>query len=46
MKPLRDVPKGESGHALVPGSVSFVPPAAGLLAASVVVRTLLGETET
>ena len=46
LKPLRDVPKGESGHALVPGSVSFVPPAAGLLAASVVVRALLGETET
>ena len=43
-KPLRAVPKGERGHALVPGSVSFVPPAAGLLAASVVVRALLGDT--
>ena len=34
--------KGEEGEARVPSSVSFVPPAAGLLIASTVIKDLLG----
>jgi tRNA A37 threonylcarbamoyladenosine dehydratase len=42
--PLRPSPPEEKGapSRAVPGSVSFVPPVAGMMAASVVVRALAG----